>query len=276
VFAPGVSFCRGLKRDFDFWGHHAEVIHAETHTDDRDEIFERFNDPNDKLQVLISVDVLREGFDAPIASCVIDLQPNNQLRTVWQKWGRAKRAYAGQSEWVLIDMAGNWWRHIHPDDDPDWQGVTKKVSTNDLRKKKKKDDEPRRCPKCSEVWMGGLKCTACGFEIQESERVRHIRQGNGKLKEIVDKEKAPPSEWEKLLKVFQGCLYGGARGNKTLNQVRADFERRTQQRLPDNLPGLPPRGDVAWEYPSAATYPEKEIWKIVGRALKDEQQRRTA
>lgn len=274
VFAPGVAFCHGLRKDFYMAGYEGAVISAETTPNAREEMFARFNDPDDKLRLLISVDVLREGFDAPIASCVIDLQPSNQLRSVWQKWGRGKRAYEGQEDWVLIDMAGNWWRHLHPNDDPDWQGIKGETTTADMRRKLDKEKEPRRCPACKEVWMGGTKCPLCQWEGKPNEKVRHIRKGDGKLTEIVDRERAPADDWENILGWWRSELYAGAAGRKSLNQCRAAFEHKRKTRLPEGVPGLPPRNSIAWEHPSEETYPKVDIGKVFGVAIAQHRRKR--
>ena len=95
--------------------------------------------------MLLGVDVVREGLDLPAAQCLIDLQPTHQFRVYWQKIGRVKRMYPGQKSAVVIDFAGNLWRHmIHPDQDPPWDELAKNKTIEEAIKKK----EGALCPKC--------------------------------------------------------------------------------------------------------------------------------
>lgn len=276
VFAPGVAYCRGLAGGFgvenggdSFWarGIEAAVIHAGTKQRDRDEILDRFN--QGKLKVLLSVDVLREGFDAPIASCAIDLQPNSQLRTFWQKVGRIKRGYEGQTVAVYLDMAGNIWRHIHPDDDPDWKAVTGDSTTADwIKGYKSKKPTPGRCPKCGEVRRGGPKCGACGHESNPRESVRVVRMGNGKLKEvpIEEKQKVELTEHQKIVKQWQSELWVGMKQGRTLSQCKLFFQRRHGIWPPDGLPGMPARGSVDWKRKVSEEFTPSELHEVFRRA----------
>lgn len=257
VFAPGVRYCRGLAGGFgvedggdSFWarGVEAAVIDAGTKQKDRDDLLDRF--ASGKLRVLCSVDVLREGFDSPIASCAIDLQPNSQLRTYWQKLGRIKRAYPGQTEAVYIDMAGNIWRHIHPDADPDWQEITGDKTTAEWTGDfKSKHPTPSRCYKCGEIRGGGSKCKSCGHEQRPDDSVRFVRMGNGKLKVIpaAEKKAAELTEHERIVKKWSSELWIGMKQGRTLAQCRLFFQRRHGVWPPSNLPGMPARDSVDWK-----------------------------
>lgn len=270
VFAPGVDYAYGLagsparfEESFYTHGIDAAVIEAKTSQSERDEMFEKFS--RGELRVLVSVDVLREGFDAPIASCGIDLQPNGQLRTYWQKVGRIKRAYEGQTEAVWIDMAGNYWRFPHPNHDPAWGEVTAAVSTQDViaaRREKGEEPQPVMCPKCSYVRQGGPKCPKCGHEAERA--VRRIRMGQGKLKLVTAKEKkkVEKSERQKLIDKWKREVYAGVNGRKTMEQARVSFRRRNGRWPPLDLPGMPPFGSVEWGRYVEKVYPKDKIESI--------------
>ncbi len=123
VFSPSIAYANGLVHpdqgdSFYARGIPAAVLTSKLKTKERDEVLGKFRDG--EIKILVSVDMLREGFDCPNVSCAIDLQPNNQLRTYWQKVGRIKRPFPGQEHAIYIDMAGNSWKFPHPDDDPQW------------------------------------------------------------------------------------------------------------------------------------------------------------
>jgi DNA repair protein RadD len=273
VFAPGVAYCRGLAGGFgegsdSFWsrGVEAAVIHAGTKQKQRDEILDRFC--SGSLKVLLSVDVLREGFDAPIASCAIDLQPNSQLRTYWQKVGRIKRAYEGQSEAVYVDMAGNIWRHIHPDDDPDWDALTGEKTTAEIVESAKgKKPTQARCGKCGEVRGGGDKCRSCGHESKPSESVRKVRMGNGKLKEVplVEKKKAELTDRQRVANKWKSELFIGLKANRTLLQCKFHYQKRHGDWPPNGLPAMPAHNSVDWKRKVGDVYSPEKIMEMFRR-----------
>lgn len=251
LFAPQVAYCQSLVKEFEHRDIPAAIVYQGTKQKQRDKIFEAFAEK--EIRVLVSVDVLREGFDAPIASCAIDLQPNAQLRTLWQKVGRIKRAYPGQTDAVYLDMAGNIWKHrLHPDDDPDWQGVQGDLSIQDVQAKKReasKEPAPITCPQCKTVRKGGKKCPACGHECETQNPVKWIRMGNGKLREVPLEEikKAEKSEAQKIRDKWKSELIAGIHGAKTLKQCAHSFKRKNGHYPPKTLPLMPPYGSVQWD-----------------------------
>lgn len=250
VFAPRVKFAHGIAEQFSAKGFPAEVIEANTIKQDRSDIFERFASRD--TRVLVSVDVLREGFDAPIAQCGIDLQPNRQFRTYAQKVGRIRRSYPGQDHAVWLDFAGNFWRFYHPDEDPDWRDVTSDTSIQDLISEHKgkrckkcgkgdmykgqcqhcgdRVDEPKEpwsCPKCSytkspwETIING-KCPHCGHK--GGKPTKRIRMADGTMKEVSLKDKKKRRRQKSpSSKKWSSYLFRGARNDWTLGQARRQY-----------------------------------------------------
>jgi DNA-directed RNA polymerase subunit RPC12/RpoP len=142
----------------------ATIVDGTTPQDERDDNFSQFEAAD--CQMLLGVDVVREGLDLPIAQCLIDLQPTHQFRVYWQKLGRVKRPHPGQESAVVIDMAGNYWRHlVHPDMDPPWGEITNGQTIEEINEKK----AGVRCPECGSKELysiegGRYKCEDCGHE----------------------------------------------------------------------------------------------------------------
>lgn len=249
-FCPGVAYARDLVNQFNnrLGKDSAYLICAETTHEQRDEIFNHVR--RGSARVLVSVDVLREGFDLPEISCGIDLQPNSQLRTYWQKVGRVKRAFAGQTHAVWLDFAGNYWRFPHPDEDPDWSVCGDETTQQRIEKNRKeeKEKQPIMCPKCGAVRKFGNKCIECGFE--SAEQVRKIRMGNGKLKEIsaVSKVKKEKTEAERLLSQWKSQLYAALHsGRLTFHQCAVIYRQKTGHWPQENWPGVRPDGSAQWK-----------------------------
>jgi superfamily II DNA or RNA helicase len=225
-----VAYANGIAIDFSrrLGQGRAHVIDASTSKSERERILGEMTDGDGK--VLVSVDVLREGFDLPIASCAIDLQTNKKLRTYWQKIGRIKRIYPGQRECVWIDMAGNYWRHPDPNCDPDWESLGAGHTTDDMPKKPG-EPEPVRCPRCGHVFPeGGVRagstCPECGYEFDSRVKIRKIRQGSGKLVEVTVRDKQEKSAERRREDAWIGELFRGWCANMSFNQCAASYYRR--------------------------------------------------
>jgi len=245
VFVPGIAYGNDLARQFNarLGSGQFMVISARTKQAERDQMFAMLK--RGEMKGIISVDVMKEGVDLPELSCGIDLQPNNQLRTYWQKIGRIKRECEGQTEAIWLDLAGNYWRFPHPDCDPDWPDAPE-VSTADMIKKKRADPDgdpqPIRCPKCSTAYLpkrSPPKCPSCGL-VLDGEPVRAVRMGNGKLKHIprAVKAKREKSEVERRLDKWRGLLFAGRKKGWSLAACAVRLKQMTGDWPKPNWPGV--------------------------------------
>ena len=249
LFAPLVKYCNGLAEQFNerYGEGTAAVIEAATTKGKRRELFKRFDDRD--LRVLVSVDVLREGFDAN-ASCGMDLQPNNQLRTYVQKVGRIRRQRGEHDNAIWIDLAGNFWRYPHPDEDIPWDEVTDSMPMKELLKKKKEESKeekvPVKCPACGIVpvrWQGNT-CPGCGHEMRKA--TRRVRMGNGKTKEVSihEKKKVQKSANQKA---WDRCYWRAKNSTMTFSQAKWLFKQEQGHWPPDGLDLMPRRDSINWE-----------------------------
>jgi DNA repair protein RadD len=247
VFVPGIPFGRDLVRQFNFLlgDGAAHLIEAKTKNYEREEIFDRIKCGGARL--LVSCDVLREGFDLPVLSCGIDLQPNSQLRSYWQKLGRIKRPYQDQSQALWLDFAGNYWRFLHPNQDPTWpEGEETTQEALAKSRKDKGEPAPIMCPKCMFVRERGPTCPNCGHVA--GELIRRIRMGDGRLEEIPVREKVhkEKSEDDKLLAKWHGKLYGAVHKGWTYKQASLMFHRETGQWPREGWPFVFGKDSVYW------------------------------
>jgi DNA repair protein RadD len=166
VILPSRAVCNGFLEECLRRGLTAKIVDGTTQQEERADTFAEFKESD--CQMLLGVDVIREGLDLPIAQCLIDLQPTHQFRVYWQKVGRIKRPYSGQTDAIVLDFAGNLWRHmVHPDQDPPWGDVTNDNSIEEVIEKK----AGVRCPECGSkdvfsVKDFGYKCEDCGHTWQ--------------------------------------------------------------------------------------------------------------
>ncbi len=256
TFAPGVAYCYGLAERYNkqYGPGTAEVIEGATSKRDRTKLFDKY-DAGD-LRMLVSVDVLKEGFDCS-ASLGIDLQPNHQLRTYVQKVGRVRRPRGTHKEAIWIDMAGNYWRFPHPDEDIDWLAVTEDATTQDViqeARTEKKKAEPTRCPGCGGVplsWPDG-KCAMCGFGYQKPKR--YIRMGNGTVREVPVEHKVKKQKSADQ-KAWDAARYKAHYCGQTLAQAKWKFKQATGYWPPDGLDCMPVRDSLDWQREPSVVYP---------------------
>ena len=118
---------------------------------------------NGSIEVLVSVDVLTEGFDVPSVRCISYARPTKSLTRWLQGCGRAARYHDGTRA-VILDHAGNIYRHGLPTDDREW-------SLEDREKGDSTGSAHRQCPSCElAVPIGCVACPECGIELSTPEK----------------------------------------------------------------------------------------------------------
>jgi superfamily II DNA or RNA helicase len=185
-----VSVCDAFKTA----GIGAELLLG--NTPDREQVVADF--AAHRIRVLVTVDVISEGFDVPAASCAILLRPTQSLGLYLQQVGRVLRPAPGKEHAVILDHVGNVNRHGFPDDPRDW-------SLDDRMRRSKGTPAPsvRTCPECFAAFKPTPICPVCGAgcvpiksrvirelagELQEMKRRSQQRQQQGQartLKELI-------------------------------------------------------------------------------------------
>jgi len=259
-FIPGVEFAEWMAQEFNRHGHRAALVEAKTPMDQRERIFEAV--ACGEIRVLVSVDVLRVGFDLPCLACGIDLQPTMQLRDFVQKTGRVCRAYEGKSEAIWLDFSGAYWRHGHPDEDFPWDELDGSETTADLmakRRKKQGEPTPIVCVRCKFIRKGGDTCPKCGSKAAKI--VRLIRMGDGKIKQMAPPREKKPKipaahgscEWQQ--KNWLAALARAGQSGKTVAQARHLYKDKAGEWPPDGLSQMPERGHLDWNRKASEVYP---------------------
>jgi DNA repair protein RadD len=145
-------------------------------TTDRDAVVAAFDAGS--VQILVTVDVVSEGFDIPAASCAILLRPTQSLGLYLQQVGRVLRPAPGKDHALVLDHVGNVHRHGFPDDHREWtleEGARRATSTA--------APSVRTCPECFAAFKPAPVCPCCGHE-QPIAKPRIMRQVEGELQEM--------------------------------------------------------------------------------------------
>ena len=118
VYAVSVRHARNLADVFNDAQIPAGVLLGDTPDVERADLIGRFN--AGRFKVLVNVAVATEGFDLPDAACVVLTRPTMSLSLYLQMVGRGLRPKPDRGDCVILDMAGNSFRHGLPEEDREW------------------------------------------------------------------------------------------------------------------------------------------------------------
>ena len=130
------------------------------------------------VQILVTVDVVSEGFDIPTASCAILLRPTQSLGLYLQQVGRVLRPAQGKQHAIILDHVGNVLRHGFPDDRREWT-LADGARTSSVQSA----PSVRTCPECFAAFKPAPICPCCGHQ-QPVPKSRIMRQVDGELQEL--------------------------------------------------------------------------------------------
>lgn len=231
-FASGVDHSIALRDEFREHGIAAEHIDANTGTEERDVIFERWK--SGEVKVVSNFGVIVQGADFPFVSCGILAFSTGSLVKLLQVTGRVFRTYPEKCDAVIIDHGGNVHRHGWPQEDREWSlDDTGTVQDRDESRREKQGAarEPIVCPKCFAQRQTGKVCPNCGHS--HSRTGLRVMMESGELREIPRKKL--PKQLSDDQKIWGTCLGICAARAMTVHQAKALFFRKTGRSVPDNV-----------------------------------------
>lgn len=183
VFACNVEHSQSLVAQFVAAGVAAEHVDAKTEPTERKARLARL--ASGETTVLSNCMILTEGWDLPRCSCVIMARPTQSKCLYRQMIGRGLRTDEEKNDCIILDHAGNVFRHGAPTDEDEFDLAGSKA--------KNKDTSPpiRNCPKCFSVQLSSIPvCKECGHVFVSLPR-EEIEVVAGELSEM---------EWDAPLK----------------------------------------------------------------------------
>lgn len=193
VYTYSVEAANHLAEEFNARGITAEAVDATTPSLVRDDAVKRFRDQ--KLKILVNVNLFTEGIDLPNVDCVIMVRPTMSLALYMQFSMRCLNPRPGKTA-IIIDQVGNWERFDLPDADRDWKEMVKSHKSP-AKRQKKSLVSVIQCPDCFGVVerkeVADNTCPLCGYsplvkkrgykeqdaklvEIKRSDRVKRIEK----------------------------------------------------------------------------------------------------
>jgi superfamily II DNA or RNA helicase len=161
VFATDIKHSELLLEYFVDQGIFAKIIHSKQRKDEIDYTLKQFKES--KIDCLINVDMLTEGFDEPAVDTVILARPTKSIALHRQIIGRGLRLWQNKKDCLVVDLVSNFYRNGD-------------INEN-LNDKKIKQNEPYYvCDKCFMVsFVQKKECLFCGY-IPITESLTRIRE----------------------------------------------------------------------------------------------------
>jgi superfamily II DNA or RNA helicase len=135
-----------------------------------------------EISLITNCGLISEGVDVPAVEAVVLARPTQSLGLHLQMVGRALRIAPGKEKALILDLAGNSYRHGLPDADRKWS-----LDGSPRKQRERNPPQPRHCEYCDAVNKPRAPtCTSCGeslltlqerIEIEaELKRVEDLRQ----------------------------------------------------------------------------------------------------
>ena len=183
--APAIAFCASraavdaTAQIFRDAGYRAVGIDGATAKQDRDAATEGL--ACGSVDILVSCDLVSEGFDVPVATVGIMLRPTASLSLWIQQAGRLLRPAPGKASAIILDHVGNTLRHGFPDDDRGWSlgcgAVNKQTRGIGLS----------TCATCFRMFAPAERCPYCGAAREIT--ARELEQRAAEMAEL-DRDRA--------------------------------------------------------------------------------------
>jgi superfamily II DNA or RNA helicase len=173
AFCCSINHAVSVRDSFATAGINSELLLG--NTSDRDAVVGRF--ATGETRILVTVDVVSEGFDIPAAGCAILLRPTQSLGLYLQQVGRVLRTAPGKKHAIILDHVGNVTRHGWPDDVRPWS-----LEHGAPKQNGQSAPSVRTCPECFAAFKPAPICPCCGAECAASPR--DLKQVAGELQEL--------------------------------------------------------------------------------------------
>jgi superfamily II DNA or RNA helicase len=157
AFCVTIEHSRAVARLFRAHGIEAQHLDGDTPAAERRLLLEMLG--TGTIKVICNCALISEGLDIPSVSGVILLRPTKSLALHLQQIGRALRPAPEKQRTIILDHAGNTFRHGMPDLEHQW--------SLEGRPKTKGQALVRRCPKCGAIIpIAAQQCPECGADLR--------------------------------------------------------------------------------------------------------------
>lgn len=185
-----VSIEHSLRLTHEFLDRGVKAVHVDANSTEAERDAAKAGLFDRTIEVVVNVNLLSVGWDCSIVSCIVKARPSYSLTWDMQATGRGLRAHPGKENCIIIDNAGNVFRHGGP-------YRIREVSLEKPGKKKPKamDQKVSTCEECFFVFDPEEhdSCPECGWV--KPKQIREVKQVDGQLTQYFESEE----EREKML-----------------------------------------------------------------------------
>lgn len=203
IFAVGKQHAKHILKRVRRAGFSAELLIADTPQTEREQILGDFE--KKRIQIIVNVGVLTEGWDMPVCKCVVLARPTKSLTLFLQMVGRIGRPYGNLTP-LILDHVGACLKWGLPTDLRHWKLTT----SHDEENGASHEGPMKACPECYETVVAGYigSCPNCGaheFEApkrepdETEERLVEMKQLRERVEALAKKKGAGKAWVEKVL-----------------------------------------------------------------------------
>lgn len=222
VYAHSIEAAKRIAKQFNESDISAREVDGNTSKNVRDAIVKDFK--NQKIKILVNVNLFTEGVDLPNVDCVIMARPTASLALYLQFSMRCLNPRKGKTA-IIIDHANNFKKFGYPDDDRDWKQAIKSGKQTSKTSLKDPGESIVTCDYCfavvkaCEVKDG--KCPICG---------KPIKVHDAKPVSDVDLVEANRARIKKIKKIINSNLLLNV-SNKSIGQLHTYAELQAYAEL---------------------------------------------
>lgn len=228
VYTYSIDSAIKIAAEFNSEGISAVEVDGTTSKEKRAVAVRKFRDQ--KIKILVNVNLFTEGVDLPNVDCVIMARPTASLALYLQFSMRCLNPRPGKTA-IIIDHANNFKSFGYPDDDRDWKQAIKSGKQKSKTLLKDPGMSIVTCDYCfavvkaSEVKDG--KCPICGkpIKVHEAKPISDV--------DLVEATKARKQLVKKILHdtVYQNVI------NKKVGELRTMAELQAYAKIHGYKPG---------------------------------------
>ena len=179
IFCSKIEHAMNVVASYKNAGIKAGMISSRIKRNDREAILEAYN--TNKLQVIVNVGVLTEGWDHPPTSCVVLLRYKSSQLAMIQMIGRGLRTIdikkhpdIAKKDCIVLDFGISTWVH---------GSLEQTVKLND--RLAKGEASYKNCPECGyEVSIARTTCPSCGYVWEREDYTGPVITTDFQMQEI--------------------------------------------------------------------------------------------
>lgn len=184
VFCASTTQADELAEEFRSKGVSAVAVHTKCTPAQREAALSGFE--RGEIKVLVSVDMFIEGIDLPEVDTVLLARPTMSLRVFLQSVGRGMRVKSDGRELLVLDCAGNVYRHGLPTWDRKWTLAPREVKADLAARRGKHRDDFVSCGACGTLREARQSKCDCGS-------TREAARKNGVLQSVRVRARKTPA-----------------------------------------------------------------------------------